>query len=158
MNEVVDRITSNDYSYSDLIRLSSAADQHFCRRRRHPSSSSAPGPSTRLSYVNVLFDNWFVSAAVAVEIVVRSARSSSKKLSAEVAVDLLACSGTSNIVIFVVVVFYVGAASSCRSSSTTTRHSTTSSTTSILRRRLRPYPLYTPCAHARRLGTFVCKL
>ena len=68
LNELVDRVTSNDSSYSDLIRLSFI--QHFCRRRHHPSSSSAPGPSTRLSYVNVMFDNWSVSATVAVEIVV----------------------------------------------------------------------------------------
>ena len=78
LNEVFDRVTSNDSSSSEISRLqtssvcpSSAADQHFCRRRRHPSSSSAPDPSKRLWCVNVLFDNWSVSAAVAVETVVR---------------------------------------------------------------------------------------
>ena len=137
---------------------SPAADQRFCRRHRNPSSSSAPGPPTQLPYVNALFDNLSVSAAVAVEIRRRPVRPSTRIPSVEVAVDLLASSGTSNLVIFVAVVSYVGASSSCRSPSTTIRHSTTSSTTLVRRRRMRPYPLYMSRAHARRLETLICKL
>ena len=103
------------------------------------TSCSTTGPSQPL----LLLRPSSVSAAVAIETIVRPVRPSLRTPSAEVVVNLLASSGTSNFVIFVVVVFYIATASSCRSSSTTTRHSTTSSTTSVLRHRLRPYPLYT---------------
>ena len=53
---------------------SPAADQRFCHRHRHPSSSCVPGPPTQSPYINVLFDNWFISAAVTVETVVLLSR------------------------------------------------------------------------------------
>ena len=159
LNEVVDRFMSNDSSSSHLIRLFFVC----CRPALLSSTTSSVVFVRAWSVYPVvvrqrLVRNWSVSAAVAVETVVRPARPSSRTPSADVAVDLLASSGTSNLVIFVVVVFYVGAASSRRSSSTTTPHPTTLSTTSVLRRRLRPYPLYASRAHARRLATYVCKL
>ena len=158
------RLTTHRLQTSSVcLRLLSTST---CRRWRHLSSSSAPGPLTRLSYSTScsttgpsqplsLLRPSSVSAAVALETVVHPARPSSRTPSAEVAVDLLASSGTSNLVIFV---FYVAAASSCWSSSATTRHYTTSSTTSVLHRRLRPYPHYMSRVQTRRLGTFVCKL
>ena len=158
LNEVVDRVTSSDSSSSDLIRLSLVC----CRPALLSSTTSS------VVFVSV----WSVYPVVVRQRLVRQLF----RLSCCRYWDRRSCSST-----FVEDTVRLGrrrsarlfgnveprhlrrrllcrAASSCRSSSTTTRHSTTSSTTSVLRRRLRPYPFYTSRAHARRLGTFVCKL
>ena len=80
------RLTTRCLQTSSICS-SSAAGQHFCRRWRHPSSSSAPGLSQSLLRLSS------VSAAVAIETVVHPARPSSRTPSAVVAVDLLASSG-----------------------------------------------------------------